>query len=152
MYDGVKYTVKRIEELLYEVRMAQLRLHAPHGESAPATSSWATVSSTSAKLSEAIAEAPRVLDVGTLAALHERYQKHDAVREEVIKRCREPQKVPITGGMSCRHLVPMQALCTHTYLMTTIRNATGYMPFWFAPMRRPLTGQTISFTNILIGL
>lgn len=35
----------------------------------------------------------RVVDMVALGAVRERYQRHDATREEVIKRCREPQKV-----------------------------------------------------------
>jgi hypothetical protein len=34
-----------------------------------------------------------VVDVAALQAVCERYQRHDATREDLIKRCREPQKV-----------------------------------------------------------
>jgi len=100
-FDGVKYTAKRIEEVLYEVRMAHLRTaydNVPTSSAQPPTTSAESSVDASAaggaSEGDAVGEAvARVVESHALDAVHERYQRHDALREDVIKRCREPQKV-----------------------------------------------------------
>lgn len=50
-----------------------------------------------------------VVDVAVLGAVCKRYQRHDATREDVIKRCREPQKVAKSSVYALQRSEPDKA-------------------------------------------
>lgn len=80
-FDGIKYTERRCENMLYELSFAVPGAAAP---AAPAAKR--------ARLDDEAAAASNVLDKAEWQALRDNYTAHDQKRESVIKECRDVQK------------------------------------------------------------
>lgn len=105
-FDGVKYIVKRLENLVYEVDLAQQRAKATAAASealnslqnvglSTASSSPIHTAPTSSSCDDialtesAVSDCARVIDLDFLQAIKERYDRFDSTRELVIKRSRD---------------------------------------------------------------
>eukprot|EP00928_Gymnodinium_smaydae_P043768 TRINITY_DN29265_c0_g1_i1.p1 TRINITY_DN29265_c0_g1~~TRINITY_DN29265_c0_g1_i1.p1 ORF type:complete len:557 (+),score=89.03 TRINITY_DN29265_c0_g1_i1:79-1671(+) len=78
-FDGVKYTVKRLENLAYEVDLAHQRAEA----------AGQRVTTSSEEIGATHPDAATVLDIQSLGRIKERYDRFDGMREEVLKRARD---------------------------------------------------------------
>lgn len=76
-FDSVKYVVKKLESLVYEIDMARKRSVEPES---------------SEDLRDAEANGNKALDLPKIAAVKSRYDKFDELREEVMKRSRDVVK------------------------------------------------------------
>jgi predicted translin family RNA/ssDNA-binding protein len=115
-FDSVKYALKRQEDLLYEQSLLDMTSHpAPEGgggqasakrarkeddgSSSSSSSSSTSTSSTSSTSSNADADGAAgaatecLVDEAEWQAMRTRYEEADAAREEVIKGCRDGQKL-----------------------------------------------------------
>eukprot|EP00908_Phaeocystis_cordata_P014477 Transcript_25576.p1 GENE.Transcript_25576~~Transcript_25576.p1 ORF type:complete len:463 (-),score=188.37 Transcript_25576:102-1490(-) len=81
-FDSLKYVVRRLEDILYE-----LSLFPPTGDSEAANPA-AESQTSSVEPGEA-----SLLDRASMEAARTEYAALDAAREQVIKKCREPQKM-----------------------------------------------------------
>jgi hypothetical protein len=79
-FDGVKYAVRKIENVLYELSVTDRSPDS--GSSEPSTKKQKTSSSAP----------PSVVDKASLAMIKGRFEAYDQKREDVIKRSREVQK------------------------------------------------------------
>ena len=77
-YDGVKYCVRRLEELLYDLSLAGHSVGVPGVPPAPLIGGG---------------RRGPLLDVQALVEAREAYEAHDAARELCLKRCRDVQKL-----------------------------------------------------------
>eukprot|EP00746_Dinoflagellata_sp_MGD_P035576 gnl/MRDRNA2_/MRDRNA2_18517_c0_seq1.p1 gnl/MRDRNA2_/MRDRNA2_18517_c0~~gnl/MRDRNA2_/MRDRNA2_18517_c0_seq1.p1 ORF type:complete len:502 (+),score=112.28 gnl/MRDRNA2_/MRDRNA2_18517_c0_seq1:57-1508(+) len=91
-FDGIKYTVKKLEEVCYEVEMALKRNEASTMEQQP--ESLPAEKSTTEPSQEVIQDgmANKAVDVQLLAEILNRYRLFDERREACIKRSRDVQK------------------------------------------------------------
>ena len=92
-YDSLKYVVRRLEDLIYELSLfppAGVPGHAP--APAVAAADVANAADGAGDAMTATAAVPLV-DVAALEAARDAYAALDAAREALIKKCREPQKL-----------------------------------------------------------
>ena len=92
-YDSLKYVVRRLEDLIYELSLfppAGMPGHAP--APALAAADAANAADGAGDATTATATVPLV-DVAALEAARVAYAALDAAREALIKKCREPQKL-----------------------------------------------------------
>eukprot|EP00980_Cylindrotheca_fusiformis_P009797 scaffold2156_cov115-Cylindrotheca_fusiformis.AAC.22 len=75
-YDGVKYSLKTCETILYELSVT-----------------GASVPSEEPALKKAKVESSSLLPLDELNALHQRMMEKDEIREQLIKKCRDGQKL-----------------------------------------------------------